>query len=69
MFINFLVLLHVPQAGLSCGDRILEFNGVNLRDSTAEQAAYELAKPTEKVTLIVLKHRYRKNIWCLTVLY
>jgi hypothetical protein len=47
---------------LRCGDRILEFNGVNLRDSTAEQAAYELAKPTEKVTLIVQHdmERYRE---------
>ncbi|KAK4007605.1 disks large homolog 5 isoform X2 [Daphnia magna] len=50
------------KAGLRCGDRILEFNSVNLRDSTAEQAAYELAKPTEKVTLIVQHdmERYRE---------
>ena len=47
---------------MRCGDRILEFNGVNLRESTAEQAAYELAKPTEKVTLIVQQdmERYRE---------
>lgn len=32
---------------------LLEFNGVSLRESTAEEAAYELAKPMEKVTLFV----------------
>ena len=38
---------------MHCGDRILEFNGVNLREATAEQAAYELAKPAETLTLVV----------------
>ena len=41
------------QVGLSCADQILEYNGVDLRQSTAEQAAYELAKPAEKVTILV----------------
>lgn len=52
------------QAGLHCGDRILEFNGVNLREATAEQAAYELAKAAEKLT-IVAQHdldRYREIV-------
>lgn len=34
------------------GDRILEYNGTDLRTSTAEDAAYELAKPAEKVTVL-----------------
>ena len=38
---------------MSCADQILEYNGVDLRQSTAEQAAYELAKPAEKVTILV----------------
>ena len=50
------------QAGLRCGDRLLEFNGSNLREATAEQAAYELAKATDKIT-VVIQHdmeRYRE---------
>ena len=39
--------------GLRCADQILEYNGVDLRNATAEQAAYELAKPAEKVTILV----------------
>lgn len=40
----------------------LEFNGVSLREATAEQAAYELAKPVEKVTLVIQHdlERYRE---------
>ena len=34
-------------------DQILEYNGVDLRQATAEQAAYELAKPAEKVYILV----------------
>jgi len=34
------------------GDRILEYNGTDLREATAEEAAYELAKPAEKVTVL-----------------
>ncbi len=39
-----------------------EFNGINLRESTAEKAAYELAKPMEKVTLVIQHdmERYRE---------
>ncbi|XP_017882715.1 disks large homolog 5-like isoform X4 [Ceratina calcarata] len=40
------------DAGLRTGDRILEYNGVDLRQATAEQAALELARPADKVTLI-----------------
>lgn len=35
------------------GDQILEFNGTDLRRSTAEYAAFELAKPADKVTALV----------------
>ncbi|XP_022100420.1 disks large homolog 5-like isoform X2 [Acanthaster planci] len=38
--------------GLQVGDHILEFNGVDLRGATAEQAAMELQKPTEKVSIL-----------------
>lgn len=34
------------------GDRILEYNGTDLRQATAEEAAYELAKPADKVTVL-----------------
>lgn len=40
----------------------MEFNGSNLREATAEQAAYELAKATDKIT-VVIQHdmeRYRE---------
>ncbi|CAI6367682.1 unnamed protein product [Macrosiphum euphorbiae] len=40
------------NAGLRTGDRILEYNGTDLREATAEEAAYELAKPAEKVTVL-----------------
>ena len=41
------------HASLRGADQILEYNGIDLRQATAEQAAYELAKPAEKVTLLV----------------
>ncbi|CAL4070670.1 unnamed protein product, partial [Meganyctiphanes norvegica] len=41
------------KAGLRPGDHILEYNGVDLRHATAELAACELAKPAEKVTMLV----------------
>lgn len=41
------------HVGLRCADQILEYNGIDLRQATAEQAAYELAKPADKVTLLV----------------
>lgn len=40
-------------AGLRMGDQILEYNGGDLRHATAEEAAYELAKPADKVTMLV----------------
>ncbi|XP_066588416.1 disks large homolog 5 isoform X4 [Prorops nasuta] len=50
------------EAGLRTGDRILEYNGVDLRQATAEQAALELARPADKVTLIAqfLPERYNE---------
>lgn len=41
------------KAGLRPGDHILEYNGVDLRHATAEQAAYELAKPADNVSMLV----------------
>ena len=41
------------QVGLRSADQILEYNRVDLRKATAEQAAYELAKPVEKVMILV----------------
>lgn len=41
------------QIGLRSADQILEYNGIDLRQATAEQAAYELAKPAEKVSILV----------------
>ncbi len=38
--------------GLRCADQILEYNGTDLRHATAEQAAYELAKPVENVSIL-----------------
>ena len=62
--------------GLRCADQILEYNGVDLRLATAEQAAYELAKPAEKVAIYVLYNPeskfffliyYNKNIHILDI--
>lgn len=50
------------HAGLRTGDQILEYNGTDLRSATAEEAAYELARPADKVT--VLAH-YRIDSECL----
>lgn len=41
------------ESGLRSADQILEYNAVDLRSATAEQAAYELAKPAEKVSILV----------------
>lgn len=41
------------NAGLRIGDQILEFNGTDLRRSTAEHAALEIAKPAENVAVLV----------------
>ncbi|XP_015124025.1 disks large homolog 5 isoform X6 [Diachasma alloeum] len=50
------------DAGLRSGDRILEYNGVDLRQATAEQAALELARPADKVTLVAqyMPERYNE---------
>ena len=48
--------------GLRCAEQILEYNGVDLRAATAEQAAYELAKPADKVTLLVQYSPDRYNV-------
>ncbi|XP_017769494.1 PREDICTED: disks large homolog 5 [Nicrophorus vespilloides] len=40
------------HAGLRTGDQILEYNGSDLRHATAEEAAYELAKPADNVTVL-----------------
>ncbi|XP_013400011.1 disks large homolog 5-like [Lingula anatina] len=47
--------------GLRCGDQILEFNGVDLRSATAEQAAHELSKPSERVTILARYDIVRYN--------
>lgn len=39
-------------AGLLPGDQILEYNGTDLRNATAEEAAYELASNTENVHIV-----------------
>ena len=42
------------EVGLQRGDQILEYNGIDLRHATAEQAAYELAQPVVmEVTILV----------------
>lgn len=41
------------DVGLRVGDQILEYNGTDLRRATAECAAFELAKPNDKVTATV----------------
>lgn len=49
------------NAGMRKGDQILEYNGTNLTRVTAEQAANEISKPVEKVTIVVqhnLKSEY-----------
>ena len=37
--------------GLQRGDQILEYNGINFRDQTAEQALQEVLKPVDSVTV------------------
>ncbi len=41
------------SVGLRVGDQILEYNGTDLSKATAENAAFELAKPADKVTALV----------------
>ncbi|KAL0275028.1 UNVERIFIED_CONTAM: hypothetical protein PYX00_003016 [Menopon gallinae] len=49
------------NAGLRTGDQILECRGVDLRQATAEKAAYELAKPADKVTILAVYNIDRYN--------
>ena len=42
------------------GDQILEYNGTDLREATAEEAAFELAKPLDKVNILVQFNIQRK---------
>jgi Periplasmic protease len=54
------------SAGLRTGDRILEYNGTDLRAATAEEAAYELAKPADKVTVLAqysVERKYLLHFW------
>lgn len=48
------------NAGLRSGDQILEYSGTDLKQATAEEAAYELAKPADKVTVLALYNIDRK---------
>lgn len=50
------------------GDRILEYNGTDLREATAEEAAYELAKPAEKVTVFAQYLIDSKYYFCFIVI-
>lgn len=50
------------NAGLRTGDQILEYNGADLRHATAEEAAYELAKPADKVTVLAHYKLDRKTL-------
>ncbi|XP_069696680.1 disks large homolog 5 isoform X2 [Periplaneta americana] len=49
------------NSGLRTGDQILEYNGTDLRHATAEEAAYELAKPADKVTVLAQYNIDRYN--------
>lgn len=49
------------NSGLRTGDQILEYNGTDLRQATAEEAAYELAKPADKVTVVAQYNIDRYN--------
>ncbi|KDR24048.1 Disks large-like protein 5 [Zootermopsis nevadensis] len=49
------------NSGLRTGDQILEYNGTDLRHATAEEAAYELAKPADKVTVLAQYNMDRYN--------
>lgn len=49
-------------AGLRTGDQILEYCGSDLRRATAEEAALELAKPADKVSILALYNIDRKGL-------
>lgn len=50
-------------AGLRTGDQILEYCGSDLRQATAEEAAYELAKPADKVSILALYNIDRNELF------
>lgn len=50
------------NAGMRKGDQILEYNGADLRRVTAEQAANEISKPVEKVTIVVQHNLKSKSV-------
>lgn len=52
--------------GLRVGDQILEYNGTDLRRATAEYAAFEMAKPADKVSAIVQYNIQSES--CLSIL-
>lgn len=47
-------------SGMKKGDQILEYNGVDLRNVTAECAATEISKPCDKV-LVVVQHNIKSK--------
>jgi len=49
------------HVGLRSADQILEYNGTDLRQATAEQAAYELAKPAENVSVLIQYNMEKYN--------
>lgn len=51
------------KVGLRPGDQILEYNGKDLRHATAEDAAFELAKPADKVTAQI-QYNIQSNYIC-----
>jgi len=54
--------LHAAPLLYRTGDQILEYNGTELREATAEEAAFELAKPLDKVSILVQYNIQRKFI-------
>ncbi|XP_068081799.1 disks large homolog 5 [Anabrus simplex] len=49
------------NSGLRTGDQILKYNNTDLQHATAEEAAYELAKPADKVTVLAQYSLERYN--------
>ncbi|KOB65845.1 Uncharacterized protein OBRU01_22168 [Operophtera brumata] len=57
------------NAGLRTGDQILEYNNVDLRRATAEQAALELAKPADKCPTAQFGRAMWEPVGCNVVSY
>lgn len=55
------------HAGIRKGDLILEYNGVDLSGVTAEQAANEISKLTDTVTMLVQNKLQSKLYFCIIV--